>query len=127
MTKNILETLQIGKFGIVEFSEHPSFSDSISGILLFENGYGLSIITKYQKRQASSSAVFGFSAHGSWERGTFEVAVGKCNNIDEFVFDVLPDLEEDYSDYARDQGVFSYVSVDFIESLAERISKIHTN
>ena len=79
----------------VVFDNHPAWEDSIKSVIKFANGYSASIITK---RSGASESYSSWSAGGSWDKMTFEVALLKYG---QFIFDEEIEDEE----YREEGGV----------------------
>lgn len=132
-TLKIVKTLRLENIDeTLKFELHHSFYDSIQASLEFNNGYGVSIITKCQEvveknlfKVPSFGLVFSSSA-GIFEDGTFEVAITKNGNF--FELDQEDSrLEELEKIHVYNYGIFQYVKTEDLEKIISIVKNFRSN
>lgn len=100
----------------ITFEQHRSFEDSIFAHYPLDNGYVASIITR--KPSQNNKGLWN-SAQGSWDNGTFELAVLNQDLI-------LIQLEElnDEEEYKINYGIWPSLSKDELLQKIQMISNL---
>jgi hypothetical protein len=121
MVDETVETLNLKSGEVINFVNHITFEDSIRAELNFDNGYGISIITKSKKRKNPSNYT-SFSAQGSWEKGTFEIGITKKNKDGDYVFTYVNSIEDE--EYRRTDGIWINLTKDQVEEKINLIKSL---
>lgn len=129
MNNDVIKLLDLDELGVLEFKKHNAFGDSIHAIKLLDNGYGISVICKYDELKNSDTAFQIFTSNGSWETETFEIACVLINSNDNCRFLYVDSISEEYPEYEINGGIFNYKNktelkeiINFISSLPSRIN-----
>jgi hypothetical protein len=117
----IVETLNL-KSCKLNFVNHHSFPDSIKSEFNFDNGYGISVITKSDKRKSDGYYSSSFSAQGSWEKGTFELGITQKDSSGDYVFNFISDID-DY-EYKEKQGIWINLTKEEMEEKIDLIKSL---
>lgn len=118
----IVKKLKLENGEELNFEFHKSFYDSIRSQLTFDNDYGLSIITKCSdavEENMQKTSTFGLifsSSAGSFEDGTFEVAIVKNGQYIELDPDDFR-LQELEMIHPYNGGIFSHVKTENLEKI----------
>ena len=93
----------------IEFKRHPTVKGTLQAKLMFDNGFGLLIMTNGNTKDGL--------IYGDWNQNIYEVALLK--KIDEDDFDlVLPEevedelslIDPDFEDFKSFYGVWNYIN-----------------
>lgn len=121
--KKELSTIQdLVKSETIEFKRHPTIRGAFQAKLMFDNGFGVSIVTNGNGKDNL--------LYGDWNENTYEVGIFRKIDEDEDNFDLvspeeiesdLSKIDSDFEEFKINQGVWSYLNQ---EKVMEKIKII---
>ena len=123
----IIKILDLDEHGVLEFTKHPQFKDSIRSIKLFDNGFGVSIICKCEDvTHPYEKSFMGMTSGGSWEEQTFEIACVVGDSIADSQFVISDDVCQEYPQYDMNGGVLSYLDKEKVVEFMRVVQSLPT-
>lgn len=109
----------------IEFKQHPTIRGAFQAKIMFENGFGLSIITNGSKRGL---------LYGNWNQNTYEVGLLKKINKDDYdlvspkeVESELSIVDPDFEEFKINCGIWTFLDQEKVMEKIKIIKNLKNN